>query len=268
MLHSSHKRQRLQRITMYDTSTMTSRLRVFPISVAALLLSPMLLTAGSASAQTQSRTHHPAHHASAAAQAKAKPKAPACPGDPLPTMSATIPAVAGCPSTLYSLRYIDTHAGTGEPAAPRKFLTVNYTGYLANGTVFDTSLGKHPITFPYGAHQVITGWDTGFEGMTVGGKRRLYIPYQLAYGDAGRAPVIPAKAELIFDVELLAVSDTPPPPEMGGPHPTTPQKPVPPAGSAPPTEKPAEPATPPTEPAKPAAVAPASGQNAATPPKR
>jgi peptidylprolyl isomerase len=243
-------------------------LRVLPISVAALLLSPMLLTPGSASAQAQSKAHHAAHHASAAARAKAVAKAPACPGDPLPTMSATIPAASGCPAMLYSLRYIDTLAGTGEPAAPRKFLTVNYTGYLADGTVFDTSRGKRPITFPYGAHQVITGWDTGFEGMNVGGKRRLYIPYQLAYGDAGRAPVIPAKAALIFDVELLAVSDTPPAPEMGGPHPTTPQKPVAPAGSAPPTEKPDEPATPPTEPAKPAAVAPANGQNAATPPKR
>jgi len=251
---------------------MKPTLRVSLTSVAALLLSPILLNAGSATAQTKSGAHHPVHHASAAA--RAKPKAPACPGDPLPTMSATIPVVAGCPATLYSLRYIDTLPGTGEPAAARKFLTVNYTGYLADGTVFDTSLGKHPITFPYGAHQVITGWDTGFEGMNVGGKRRLYIPYQLAYGAAGRAPVIPAKAELIFDVELLAVSDTPPTPSpaMDGPHPATSQKPVTPADSTAEPAKPAQPTQPapsPDEPAKkPAAAAPESDMHVSTPPKR
>lgn len=261
---------------MYDKHIMTSSLRALPLSVAALMLSPMLLTvAPAALAQTKSTVHHPVHRASAATRAKAKPKVPACPGDPLPTMSATIPVVSGCPATLYSLRSIDTLAGNGEPAIPRKFLTVNYTGYLADGTVFDTSVGKHPISFPYGAHQVITGWDTGFEGMNVGGKRRLYIPYQLAYGEAGRPPVIPAKAELIFDVELLSVSDTPPPPEMGGPHATTPQKPVVPSGgTAQPTEptKPSDqtpPATPPptTPPPATAQPAPAASPSPATPPK-
>ncbi len=67
---------------------------------------------------------------------------------------------------------------------------------------------KSPIAFPLGARRVIAGWDVGFDGMQVGGQRRLFIPYQLAYGDAGRPPVIPAKAELIFDVELMAVTDT------------------------------------------------------------
>jgi peptidylprolyl isomerase len=59
-------------------------------------------------------------------------------------------------------------------------------------------------------HQVVAGWDTGFAGMRVGGKRRLFIPYQLAYGESGRPPVIPAKSDLIFDIELVAASATPP----------------------------------------------------------
>ena len=89
------------------------------------------------------------------------------------------------------------------------YYTVNYTGYLVDGTKFDSSEGKEPITFPYGAHRVIQGWDTGFEGMHVGGKRRLFVPYQLAYGEAGRPPVIPAKAELVFDVELVSLQAPP-----------------------------------------------------------
>ena len=67
---------------------------------------------------------------------------------------------------------------------------------------------RTPISFPQGARRVISGWDAGFEGMRVGGRRRLMIPYQLAYGELGRPPVIPPRAELIFDVELMAVTDT------------------------------------------------------------
>lgn len=114
----------------------------------------------------------------------------------------------GGPAT-YSLDYVDTQVGTGELAKAGKWLTVQYSGYLANGTKFDSSHdhpGGQPLSFPYGTHQVIPGWDTGFEGMHVGGKRRLFIPYELGYGDTGKGP-IPAKAELIFDVELVSQSD-------------------------------------------------------------
>jgi peptidylprolyl isomerase len=115
-------------------------------------------------------------------------------------------------SATYSLDYVETQVGTGEVAKAGKWLSVHYTGYLVDGTKFDSSHdhpGGQPISFPYGTHQVIQGWDTGFEGMHIGGKRRLFIPYELGYGDTGKGP-IPAKAELIFDVELTSQSDTRP----------------------------------------------------------
>jgi len=100
-----------------------------------------------------------------------------------------------------------------------KFYTVQYTGWTPDGKKFDSSYDRDaPFVFPQGARRVIIGWDEGFEGMHVGGKRRLFVPYQLGYGEAGHPPTIPSKSMLIFDVELLGVSDTPPPP----PTPATP----------------------------------------------
>ncbi len=166
------------------------------------------------------------------------------------TTPPNIPKVVGIPKPLFTLKYIDTKIGTGAPAAERKYYTVHYTGWLTNGTKFDSSFdhpGGEPITFPYGARRVIIGWDTGFEGMHVGGKRRLFVPYQLAYGDAGRPPVIPAKANLIFDVELVSMSDTPPAPK-------TPPTPPTPAAQPKPSDTPAQPSTAP--PAKPATDTP------------
>lgn len=91
---------------------------------------------------------------------------------------------------------------------------MHYTGWLTNGTKFDSSRDttpngklRTPLSFAQGFRRVIAGWDLGFEGMRVGARRRLFIPYQLAYGEAGRPP-IPPRAELIFDVELMAVADT------------------------------------------------------------
>jgi peptidylprolyl isomerase len=167
---------------------------------------------------------------------------------------------------MYSLKYIDTKIGTGPLAEPRKYYTVNYTGYFPDGTKFDSSLDrKEPFTFPYGAHRVIIGWDTGFEGMHVGGKRRLFVPYQLAYGPLGNPPRMPAKANLIFDVELISFSDTPPAP----PTPPTP----PPAPKAEPSKPADAPAAPPAKPsdAPPPAGAPATApapSKPATPPSK
>jgi peptidylprolyl isomerase len=178
------------------------------------------------------------------------------------TTAPNIPKVVGLPRTLYALRYIDTKIGTGPLAQASQlgasqadskiyFYTVRYTGWLTDGTKFDSSYdhpGAEPITFPSGVHRVIPGWDTGFQGMHIGGKRRLFIPYQLAYGEAGRPPHIPAKSDLIFDIELVSVSDTPPAQKAA---PAAPANPT--AAPNKPADTPSKPAT---DPAKPATVPP------------
>jgi len=142
----------------------------------------------------------------------------------------------GLASESFSLLYVDTRPGTGELAQPKKWYSIRYTGYLADGTVFDSNADKSDepaFSFPYGQHRVINGWDTGFAGMHVGGKRRLFIPYQLAYGANGRPPQIPAKSMLIFDVEFVGQSDTEPPPPMPPASATPPAgTQAPPAGSS------------------------------------
>jgi peptidylprolyl isomerase len=107
------------------------------------------------------------------------------------------------------MRYVDVAIGTGKAAEAGKVFSVHYTGWLLDGTKFDSSREKKPLSFEQGKRKVIPGWDAGFEGMRVGGKRRLFIPYQLAYGEKGRGK-IPPKAELVFDVELMDVTDPPP----------------------------------------------------------
>ncbi len=132
--------------------------------------------------------------------------------DVSPLESPTLRTTLGVEPTSFSLDYIDTKIGTGEIAAPHKWYTVHYTGYLVDGTKFDSSYDhpdKLPFVFPYGQHQVVLGWDTGLDGMRVGGKRRLFIPWQLAYGPNAHGN-IPPKSELIFDIELIGQSDKAP----------------------------------------------------------
>jgi len=97
--------------------------------------------------------------------------------------------------------------GEGQAAQDYNKVVVNYTGKLEDGSIFDSSLnsGREPFTFTLGVGSVIKGWDLGVKGMMVGGKRKLTIPPDLGYGDAGAGSVIPPGATLIFEVELLEV---------------------------------------------------------------
>ena len=104
------------------------------------------------------------------------------------------------------LKIEDLVEGAGAQAAAGQKVSVHYTGTLTNGSKFDSSLDRgRPFEFVLGAGRVIKGWDQGVAGMKVGGKRRLTIPSDLAYGAGGFPPVIPPDATLIFEIELLGV---------------------------------------------------------------
>jgi len=298
----------------------------------------LLIAAGAtiASAQTASTPVAPAATAKPAV-ATAKPvatatKSPAAVAKASATTASGIklplgvPPVKGLVKVAFALRYQDIKIGTGPAAEPGKLYKVHYTGWrAADGVKFDSSYdhpgqpikdkdGKpvlgldnkpklgdpQPLTFPQGMNRVFPGFDNGFVGMHVGGKRRLFIPAPLAYG--GRAmpdrgpehPGIPANSDLIFDVELVDVADMPTPPNHPGmgamppgmhqmpggmpPHPPTPGAPpaataapnggpVPAPGAAPAVNHPitAVPATPDKTVPPPSPVAPATAPAPAAP---
>jgi len=116
------------------------------------------------------------------------------------------PPVSAQPTvTASGLQIIEIKVGTGAEAQKGQTVSVDYTGWLADGTKFDSSLDRgQPITFVLGGGQLIPGFDEGVVGMKIGGQRRLIIPPDLAYGAQGRAPVIPANATLTFDVQLVS----------------------------------------------------------------
>ena len=113
-------------------------------------------------------------------------------------------------STQSGLRYRDEVVGDGASPTAGRVVTVHYTGWLAEGEApgrkFDSSLDRGtPFSFALGMREVIDGWDLGLATMRVGGRRRLILPPDLAYGARGAGGVIPPDATLIFDVELLGV---------------------------------------------------------------
>lgn len=109
-------------------------------------------------------------------------------------------------STPSGLQFVDDKVGTGASPQAGQLVTVHYTGTLADGKKFDSSVDRgKPFQFVIGVGQVIKGWDEGVMTMKVGGKRRLVIPAQLGYGARGAGGVIPPNAELHFEVELLNV---------------------------------------------------------------
>lgn len=110
--------------------------------------------------------------------------------------------------TASGLKYIEIQPGTGAQPESGQIVTVHYTGWLTNGKKFDSSFDRgKPFEFPLGEDRVIDGWDEGLMTMRVGGKRRLIIPPELAYGDDEDKPAIPPNSTLIFDVDLLGVRD-------------------------------------------------------------
>ena len=110
-------------------------------------------------------------------------------------------------TTASGLKYEDVKTGTGDVATAGKTVSVHYTGWLTNGTKFDSSKDRgKPFEFPLGGGRVIKGWDEGVQGMKVGGNRRLTIPPELGYGARGAGGVIPPNATLIFEVELLGIT--------------------------------------------------------------
>lgn len=125
---------------------------------------------------------------------------------PAPPEAPTELAESAYTTTSSGLKYVDLAVGSGTSAVRGKTVVVHYTGWLADGTMFDSSLTRgEAFSFPLGGGRVIKGWDEGVAGMQIGGRRQLVIPASLGYGDRGAGGVIPGGATLIFEVELLEV---------------------------------------------------------------
>jgi peptidylprolyl isomerase len=279
----------------------------------------LLLAASTVAASAQPPAKPAAPAAASVTSKSAAPSAKTAPATPSTVAAvikapANIPQYKGIPKTLFTvaLRYQEIKIGTGTVAEPNKLYKVLYTGWRAvDGVKFDSTddhprppvldkdgkpvLGAdgkprqgdpQPVPFPQGMGGTVLGFDQGFAGMKIGGQRRIFIPWQLAYGTRtlppqpgheAEHPGIPAKSDLIFDVELVDVTDMPAPQTRPGmmpgmrpmpngqqmlPRPGTPgAPPVPSAAPRPPVAAaPAQPATPPVPNAAPAQATPAQPQ--------
>lgn len=127
--------------------------------------------------------------------------------EPEPSAPAASASVAPAPTAAVTkLEKVDQTSGTGPAAKTGDTVRVHYTGTLLDGKKFDSSLDRNePFEFTLGRGMVIKGWDEGVVGMKKGGKRKLTIPSDMAYGPAGRPPTIPPNAPLVFDIELVDI---------------------------------------------------------------
>ena len=184
------------------------------LALVSQLVAPSTVTAAPSNAATTAMVR------SSAPESAARPTFELDPDDPNPTLFAMAPdqssadaSALGGPLesadtrvTSSGLTITDLTLGEGAEAADGQTVVVHYRGTLENGKQFDASYDRvTPFSFPLGAGRVIKGWDEGVQGMKVGGKRKLVIPPDLAYGSRGAGGVIPPDATLIFEVELLDV---------------------------------------------------------------
>ena len=184
------------------------------LALVSQLVAPSTVTAAPSNAATTAMVR------SSAPESAARPTFELDPDDPNPTLFAMAPdqssadaSALGGPLesadtqvTSSGLTITDLTVGEGAEAAAGQTVVVHYRGTLENGKQFDASYDRvTPFSFPLGAGRVIKGWDEGVQGMKVGGKRKLVIPPDLAYGSRGAGGVIPPDATLIFEVELLDV---------------------------------------------------------------
>ncbi len=136
-------------------------------------------------------------------QAASSAPTPSTMANPNASKPASTSAIVTLPD---GLKYEVLRQGNGPEAKAGQTVAVHYTGWLTNGTKFDSSVDRgQPFDFTLGQGQVIKGWDEGVAGMKVGEKRKLTIPSQLGYGERGAGGVIPPNATLVFDVELLGI---------------------------------------------------------------
>ena len=184
------------------------------LAVVSQLVAPSTVTAAPSNAATTAMVR------SSAPESAARPTFELDPDDPNPTLFAMAPdqssadaSALGGPLesadtrvTSSGLTITDLTLGEGAEATAGQTVVVHYRGTLENGKQFDASYDRvTPFSFPLGAGRVIKGWDEGVQGMKVGGKRKLVIPPDLAYGSRGAGGVIPPDATLIFEVDLLDV---------------------------------------------------------------